>query len=108
MNIQNLASTLETHVPFASGDLRALIASCLGVDAKRVTDETHLTEDLGVGWLDRLELMIRIEDRFQGLELTEGDMDQIDVVGDLIRHVENVCGMSIRQLESREVARKTA
>ena len=48
----------------ASNDVRTLIANQLGVDVKRVTDEAHFTDDLGADWLDRLELMIVIEDRF--------------------------------------------
>ena len=74
----------------ASNDVRALIANQLGVDVKRVTDEAHFTDDLGADWLDRLELMIVIEDRFADVVITDEDIDQIEVVGDLIRHIENV------------------
>jgi acyl carrier protein len=56
------------------------------VDVKRVTDEAHFTDDLGADWLDRLELMIEIEAQFPTMEFTDDDVDQIDVVGDLIRH----------------------
>jgi acyl carrier protein len=35
-----------------------------------------------------LELMIVIEDQFPAVEITDDDVDQIDVVGDLIRYVE--------------------
>jgi hypothetical protein len=52
-----------------------------------VTDEAHFTDDLGADWLDRLELMIVI-DRFADVGI-KNDVDQ-EVVGDLIRHVENV------------------
>jgi len=38
---------------------------------------------------DRLELMILIEDAFTGVEITDDDADQIEVVGDLIRHIED-------------------
>jgi acyl carrier protein len=64
--------------------------AALGVDVKRVTDEAHFTDDLGADWLDRLELMIVIEDRFANVVITDEDVDQIEVVGDLIRHIENV------------------
>ena len=74
----------------ASNDVRALIANQLGVDVKRVTDEAYLTDDLGADWLDRLELMIVIEDRFADVVIKDEDIDQIEVVGDLIRHIENV------------------
>ena len=74
----------------ASNDVRTLIANQLGVDVKRVTDGANFTNDLGADWLDRLELMIVIEDRFADVVITDKDVDRIEVVGDLIRHIENV------------------
>jgi acyl carrier protein len=71
-------------------DVRTLIAHQLGVDVKIVTDEAHFADDLGADWLDRLELMIVIEDRFVDVVITDEDVDQIEVVGDLIRHIDNV------------------
>jgi acyl carrier protein len=74
-----------------SNDVRTLIANQLGMDIKRVTDEAHFTDDLGAAdWLDRLELMIVIEDQFADIVITDEDVDQIEVVGDLIRHIETV------------------
>ena len=69
--------------------VRALIADHLGVDIKLGTDEAHFTEDLGADWLDRLELTMLLEDQFTGLEISDDDVDQIEVVGDLIRHLEH-------------------
>ena len=71
-----------------SDNIRALIADQLGVDVKRVTDKTHFARDLGVGWLNRLELVIFVED-WTGLELHDDDVEQISVVGDLIRFFES-------------------
>ena len=91
MTITSLKSSQKTRAVtevLASNDVRTLIANQLGVDVKRVTDEAHFTDDLG--WLDRLELMIVIEDRFAKVVITDEDVDQIEVVGDLIRHIENV------------------
>jgi hypothetical protein len=34
--------------------------------------------------------MIVVEDQFAGVEITDADVDQIEVVGDLIRHIETV------------------
>ena len=79
-----------TREVLASNDVRTLIANQLGVDVKRVTDEAHFTDDLGADWLDRLELMIVIEDRFADVEIMDEEVDQLEVVGDLIRHIENV------------------
>src|SRR6266576_5364014 len=75
---------------FATSDVRTLIANHLGVSVGRVTDEAHFTNDLGADWFDRLELMLVIEDQFAGLEITDADVDQIEVVGDLIRHIETL------------------
>jgi acyl carrier protein len=71
-------------------DVRTLIAHHLGVDVKRVIDEAHFADDLSADWLDRLELMIVIEDQFAGVEITDENVDQIEVVGDLIRHIETM------------------
>jgi acyl carrier protein len=45
--------------------------------AKHVTDEAHFSDDLGLDWLDRLELMILIEDEFPDIELSDNDANQI-------------------------------
>ena len=77
------ASAQESYHP---DKLRTLIGEYLGIDSKRVIDEAHFSDDLGIGWLDRLELM---KDKFPGVEITNDDADQIQVVGDLIRHIQN-------------------
>jgi acyl carrier protein len=77
------ASDRSFNIP----EIRALIAEHLDADIERVTDDAHFIDDLGADWLDHLELMIKIEDRFAGLELTKDDADQIKVVGDLIRYI---------------------
>lgn len=77
-----------TSEVLTADDVRALIANHLGVDVKRVTDEAYFSDDLEVDWLDRLELMIVIEDRLADFVFTDEDVDQIEVVGDLIRHIE--------------------
>ena len=60
--------------------VRALIARHLDVDIGRVTDDASFIDDLGADWLDRLELMIVIEDHFPGLEIPEDDADRMQVV----------------------------
>jgi acyl carrier protein len=47
-------------------------------------------DDLGADWLDRLELMITIEDQVAGIEIDDVVVDQIDTVGDLMRVIESV------------------
>jgi acyl carrier protein len=71
-----------------AGEIRTLVAQHLHVDLARVTDQAHLRHDLGADWLDRLELLLLIEDQFVDVEITEDDADQIELVGDLIRCLE--------------------
>jgi acyl carrier protein len=81
-------SPIQRTAPRANFDIdrvRTLIAEYIGVDAKRVTDEAHFSDDLGLDWLDRLELMILIEDEFAEVEISENDVTHIEVVGDLVR-----------------------
>jgi acyl carrier protein len=70
---------------FSINDVRTLVAKQLRVDIEFVT--THFTNDLGADLLDRVELMLAIEDKFAGVEITDDDVEQIQVVGDLIQHL---------------------
>src|SRR5262245_61468891 len=90
MTFSSLNVTQQTTNSPGSFDIdkmRALIAKQLNVDIKNVTDDAYFSDDLGANWLDRLELMILIEDQFAGVEIADDDTDQIEVVGDLIRYV---------------------
>src|SRR5262249_3173230 len=93
MTIDSVTPTEQTMAitdVFATNDVRTLVAKHIGVSVDRVTDEAHFTNDLGADWLDRLELMMVVEDQFAGVEITGADVDRIKVVGDLIRHIETV------------------
>ena len=61
-SIQQIPATKDRFI-----EIRTLIAKHLDVDIERVTDEAHFIDDLGADWLDRLELMIMIEDRIRRL-----------------------------------------
>src|SRR5215467_8596014 len=89
---RNRGETMDTRaglqVNFDVDEVRTLIADYLGISAKQVTDEAHFGDDLGLDWLDQLELMILIEDEFAGVEFSDAIVHEIEVVGDLIRHIE--------------------
>jgi len=76
----------------SADEVRAVIADCLGVELKSVVDEAHFIDDLGADWLDRVELMMAIEDRFTTVEITDGEVDHIQTVGDLIGFIESAVG----------------
>ena len=80
-------------------DVRIVVAKQLGVDIESVTSETHFVHDLGADFLDRVELMLAIEDQFAGVEITDDDFEQIQVVGDLVRHLQNT--RQVRQYPSQ-------
>jgi acyl carrier protein len=93
MTIAGLTSSDQAttiKAAFAANDVRTLIANHLGVSIGRVTDDAHFTHDLGADWLDRLELMVAVEDQFVGVEITDDAVDRIELVGDLIRHIETM------------------
>ena len=68
--------------------VREIIAGHFGIDPARVTDEARFRDDLGADWLDRLEVIIAIEDQVAGLAMADVVADQIDTVGDLMRAIE--------------------
>ena len=79
------------QVGFDADKIRALIAKYVGIDAERVTDESHFRNDFDLDSLDQLELLILIEEQFSGAEFSEAAVEQFEVVGDLIRYLEINC-----------------
>jgi acyl carrier protein len=57
-----------------------LVTDYLEIDANLVVDEAHLNNDLGVDWLDQIESLIMIEDKFESVQFLDG------TAGDLIRY----------------------
>jgi acyl carrier protein len=92
MTFNNLSFSQRTSATLGNevDEIRALVAKHLDIDIKHITNEAHLTDDLEVDWLDRLELLMLIEDEFAGVEISDGDSDQIQTVGDLIRCIEDM------------------
>ena len=86
MNISITLQGKATNENVAT-NVRKLVAQYLGVNDKRVSDGARFRKDLGADWLDRLELMIMIEDQFD-VEIADDVVDQLEAVGDLIRFVE--------------------
>jgi len=75
-------------VDFYADKVRTFIADNLGIDTKRVTDEAHFSDDLGLNALDKFELMLLIEFEFAGVEFSDAAVREMKVVGDLIRQIE--------------------
>ena len=76
------------QLDFDANKVRALIARYLGIDVQQLTDEVHSRNDFDLDSLNWLELLILIEETFSGVEFSDAGVDQIEGVGDLIRHIE--------------------
>ncbi len=93
-----MVSRIAPQSYFDADKVRCLIAEYASIDVKQVIDEAHLIDDLGLDWLDQLELLILIEDEFAGAEFfTNTTAEQVELVGDLIRHVEKCNAAPIRR-----------
>jgi acyl carrier protein len=91
-------SLAAPQVHLDSEKLRRFIARYLGVDVKELTDEVHLCDDLGLDWLDQLELLVVIEDEFVGIDFfANTTAASLELVGDLIRQAECLCALTIRR-----------
>jgi len=52
--------------------IRKFVADSAGIEVTEVTNETHLANDLGLDWLDQIELLVMIEDEFVGVDFFAG------------------------------------
>jgi acyl carrier protein len=86
--------------------VRQIVAGHFKIDPGRLKDEARFQEDLGADWLDRLELLIAIEDRIPGFEMADVVAGQIDTVGDLVRTIEGRGQRISVALESHAQARR--
>ncbi len=67
--------------------LRAIIAEVLGVDEALITLDAHFRRDLRADSLDLVELVMRLEEEFEG-EIRDTEVQQITTVGDAVRYIE--------------------
>ena len=66
-----------------------IIADQLGADPETITPEVNIDKDLGADSLDIAELMIAFEEEFN-INIDENDAQNIQTVGDVIKHIEAV------------------
>lgn len=67
-------------------EVKEIIIEQLGVDANEISAEKSFVEDLNADSLDLTELIMTFEEKF-GLEISEGDAEQLKTVGDVIEFV---------------------
>lgn len=66
----------------------AVISEVLSIDASGISNEASIPDDLGATSIDKVELILTIEDEFGG-SIPEQDIEKIVTVGDVIDYVEN-------------------
>ncbi len=67
--------------------VKEIIVEKFGVSESEVTSEANFTNDLSADSLDRVELIMEIEDEF-GISIPEEQAEKIATVGDAVKYVE--------------------
>jgi acyl carrier protein len=66
--------------------IKKLIANLLGVEQRKITLGSRFIEDLKADSLDKVELILALEDHF-GLKIEDGDADLIKTVEDAVVYI---------------------
>ena len=69
--------------------VKEIIVEKFGVSESEVTSEANFTNDLSADSLDRVELIMEIEDEF-GISIPEDQAENIVTVGDAVKYVEKM------------------
>ena len=64
-----------------------IVASQLGVDKEKITPETSFVNDLGADSLDKVELMMELEEELD-LKIHDDADEKIETVGQAIKFIE--------------------
>jgi len=68
-------------------DVKAVIAEELEVEESQITMESQIVEDLGADSLDVVELIMRLEEKFD-VEIPDEDAEKIQSVGDAVNFIQ--------------------
>lgn len=67
--------------------LKKIVVEQLGVDEEQVTPDASITDDLGADSLDRVELVMAIEQEFN-IEISDEDAEKIETIQDAVNYVQ--------------------
>jgi acyl carrier protein len=67
--------------------VKAIIAEQLGVKPEEVVPEASFIDDLGADSLDKVELIMALEEEFS-VEIPDEDAEKMTTVADSIRYIE--------------------
>jgi len=67
-------------------DVKAVIAEELEVEEGQISMESQIVDDLGADSLDVVELIMRLEEKFD-VEIPDEDAEKIQTVGDAVKFI---------------------
>ena len=70
-------------------ELRALVASKLDVPEEKINESSHFVDDLGADSLDRADLVMEIEEKFN-VSFADQNAEEFATVGDVFKAIENL------------------
>jgi acyl carrier protein len=74
-------------MPAVEDKVKQIIVDQLGVDASDVTEASSFVDDLGADSLDRVELIMALEETF-GMEIPDEDAEKIATVQDAVDYIQ--------------------
>jgi acyl carrier protein len=74
-------------MPAVEDKVKQIIVDQLGVEPSEVTPAASFVEDLGADSLDRVELIMALEETF-GVEIPDGDAEKISTVQDAVDYIQ--------------------
>ena len=69
--------------------VKKIVVEQLGVEENEVTSEASITDDLGAGSLDQVDLVMAFETEF-GIDIPDEEAEKIKTVGDAVQKIESV------------------
>jgi acyl carrier protein len=67
--------------------VKKIVIDQLGVDEEQVTPDASITDDLGADSLDRVELVMAIEQEFD-IEISDEEAEKIETIQDAVKYVQ--------------------
>jgi len=69
--------------------IKKIVVEQLGVNESQVTREAHFIDDLGADSLDTVELVMALEEEFEG-EIPDEEAEKLTTVGQVIEYIEKM------------------
>lgn len=68
--------------------VKKVVVDHLSVEEDLVTKDAKLIDDLGADSLDSVELIMQMEEEFEGLEIPDDAAEKMLTVGDIVKYIQ--------------------